>query len=214
MNRTNKTILFCFCGPGGSGKSTICTKLLEQEPHNKQLVLSISSTSRPPRPGEVHGKDYFFLSKTEFEDRINRQMFLEYAEFNGNYYGTDLEVYSRAENSNCDLLFDIDTQGVKLLKQLYNTQCVCIFVYPPSFADLQRRITDRKTDSPEVIAKRLTLAKQELAVLHSPGFSDYLLVNDCLDCSVELAQAIIAAERLRYSQQKPNYLNLLRSDSL
>ena len=187
-------ILFCIAGPGGSGKSTICQKIVEVVDN---LVLSISSTTREPRKGEVDGEHYFFLTPEEFRKRSEDGLFLERAEFNGNLYGTELRNIERAEKIGADLLLEIETQGVKSLKERTELEpyLVTIFTHPPSMEVLEERLRNRKTDSEEQIQKRLTLAKGENEILSKPGFSDYFLFNDTVENAVANFASIIRAER-------------------
>ncbi len=209
INLNQNQILFCFCGPGGSGKSTICTELLQKLP---QLRLSISTTSRAPRGKEVDGKQYHFVSEKEFEKRINQKNFIEYANFNANYYGTEFSNLEKAKVENCDLLLDIDIQGVIQLKKLYPLHLVTIFIFPPSFDILVQRFTARGTDDQEKINARLEIAKEEIKTLTSPGFSDYLLINDSLKETIDAASGIIQAERKRFHRFDSKYLAKIFGD--
>jgi len=190
-------ILFCFCGPAGSGKSSVCTELKKK---TENVSLSISTTSRAPRGAESDGKEYFFVSSEEFEKRIQAGRFLEHAVFNGNYYGTELTNIEHAKEKGTDLLLDIDVQGAEQLRKLYPQETVVVFLFPPSFAVLEKRFRDRKTDSEEKILTRLQLAREEIRVLTGQGFSDYFVLNDSFAKAVADAEAIISAERCRFSR--------------
>jgi guanylate kinase len=186
-------ILFSLCGPGGAGKSTLCRKLIETVPG---LQLSISTTTRKPRPGEVDGVHYRFVSNDEFEEMFGKGLFLEYARFNGNYYGTENAELHRARSSSCDLLLDIDYQGAKLVGAALGKVAVTIFVTPPSIAILENRLRSRDTDSEETIQQRLKIAKHEIDELLSPTLTDYVVVNDTIDGAISTLSAIISAERV------------------
>ncbi len=190
-------ILFCFCGPVASGKSTITRHVLT----SSSLALSISTTTRKPRPKEKHGVHYYFLKKEEFLKKIEKGDFIEYAEFNNNFYGTDKKVVRDAFKNGVDLLLDIEVKGVKILKSLYPENVVTIFVIPPSIEILKSRLIKRKSnEGKEEIEKRLKIAKEEIKVLVSNGFSDYLLVNDDLDEAKKDALSIIRGEKRKFSR--------------
>jgi guanylate kinase len=201
MSRTKlprASILFCFCGPVASGKSTICTKVSSLV---DQVELSVSSTTRSPRPGEEDGVHYHFLERQEFESRIANEGFIEYAEFNGNLYGTEKRVVDQAVVAAQDLLLDIEIQGVAQLKKLYPDNLVTVFVLPPSKDVLTERLRARGSgESEKQIATRLEIAKTEIAALMSPGFSDYLLINEDLEPAVQEAVSIVLSERNRYKR--------------
>lgn len=190
-------IFFCFSGPGGGGKSTVCRRLLGLD---SSLRLSISTTSRQPRAEEVDEVHYFFVTREEFEDRLSAGCFLEHTEFGGNYYGTEKRNIELALSEHRDLLLDIEVEGVAQMKRLYGPQVVTTFVMPPSFAVLRQRLEQRGSDSEERIAQRLREAEREFAVLSNPAFSDYLLINDSLEECVKRAHSIISSERCRLSR--------------
>lgn len=186
-------ILFSLCGPGGAGKSTLCRKLIETTPG---LQLSISTTTRKPRPGEIDGVHYNFVSVEQFEDMLAKGVFLEYARFNGNYYGTEKSELNRAKGSSCDLLLDIDYQGAKLVGAAMGKVAVTIFITPPSVAILEKRLRSRDTDSEETIQQRLTIAKHEIEELLSPTLTDYVVINDTIENAISTLNSIITAERV------------------
>lgn len=152
---------------------------------------------------------YFFLSEEEFVERIAKDAFIEHAEFGGKRYGTERRNIDLAESSAVDLILDIDVQGVTRLKQLFPSQVVTIFVFPPSFAVLQERLRKRGTETQERRDERLRLAQEELHVLRGEGFSDYLLINDDLDTAIANAKAIVLAERQRLSRYSDANLRAL-----
>lgn len=187
--------MFCFCGPAGSGKSSICTELRKTLP---DLTLSISTTSRAPRGSEKDGTEYFFVTPEEFSKRVQAKKFIEHAVFNGNHYGTELANIERAAAQGCDLLLDIDVQGAEQLRALAPKQVVVVFLFPPSFSVLEQRFRDRKTDSEDKIQARLKIAREEIRVLSTAGFSDYFLLNDDFKKAASDAASIVQAERCRF----------------
>jgi guanylate kinase len=157
------------------GKGTLIRGLLEQVPG---LKLSVSATTRPPRPGEVHGRDYYFLSDDEFDERVRRGEFVEHAEYAGNRYGT---LRSELERPARGIVLEIDLQGARQVRQAL-PDATQVFVAPPSLEELQRRLEQRGSDSPEQIRDRLALAPQELAAKDE---FEHVVVNDDLDRAVE-----------------------------
>lgn len=201
-------ILLCFCGPSGSGKSTLCKSIVDED---SGLSLSISTTTRAPRENEIDGEHYFFVSEDEFEKRVRADKFIEHAQFNSKRYGTEKTNIERAKSSGKHLLFDIEVEGVKQLKQLYPGNVVTVFVFPSSMDILRARLIGRGTNSPEDVAQRLAIAEREIEVLRSSNFSDYIVVNDILERAQIDARAIIRAELLRISRiASSSFANLLK----
>lgn len=191
-------VFFCFCGPTGCGKTTLTKRLVQSDP---SLFLSVSTTTRPPRAGELDGREYNFVTRDEFLSRVKNGQFVEFAEVSGQLYGTERTNFERCLERGADLLLDIDYQGASALREEFGSQVCNIFVFPPSFAVLEQRLHSRAgNDSPERIAHRLEIAEREIAELTTPGFSDYFLVNDTVESSVGGAQAIIRAERMRFNR--------------
>jgi len=185
-----KGALFVVTAPSGAGKTTILDAVLEQ---TDNLEYSISATTRPPRPGEVDGQDYFFLSREDFENKEKEGNFLESARVYDYYYGTPLDYIESELKKGCDIILDIDVQGALSIKS-QNYPAVYIYILPPSLQVLRRRLEGRKTDSPEVIEKRLAEAKKEMSYLEK---YDYSVINDELDVAIEDIKSIIRAERCR-----------------
>jgi guanylate kinase len=185
-------LLFCFIGPGASGKSSICTALAKDA--DLPVFLSVSSTTRTPRPYEKEGREYFFLSKQEFASRLSQGMFLEHAEFAGNLYGTEKRNIETAEQLKKNLLLDIEVQGVIQLRKAYPENIVVVFICPPSIEELRERFRSRGTDSEARINERIVLAREEIRLALSPGFSDYVIVNETLDKSIWYARGVILGE--------------------
>jgi guanylate kinase len=189
-------ILYIISAPSGSGKSTLVNELRKFVPG---LEFSISYTTRPPRGSEQNGREYYFISRRLFEEMIERNEFLEYADVFGNYYGTAKSVLEQAAQRGNDVLLDIDVQGERQVKEKI-PQAVSIFVLPPSRAELESRLRKRSMSenvrSEEVIRRRLDRARKEIE--NYPNY-DYILVNDRLEQSVDQLQAIVLAERFKHS---------------
>jgi len=184
------TTVFIISAPSGSGKSTLTHRLVQEVPN---LRFSISYTTRAPRGQECDGKDYFFISTDDFETRIARGEFLEYAKVFGNYYGTHASELDRAQAENVDLILDIDVQGARQLKE-GTPAAVSIFILPPSREVLEQRLRLRSQDSEPVIARRLSDAKEEIRNYKQ---YDYVLVNREVEASVETLKSIVKATRSR-----------------
>ena len=195
--------LYIVSAPSGAGKSSLIQALLKTQPLYDTQV-SISHTTRSERPGEKHGEHYFFVSKDEFIEMIEKDDFLEHAEVFGNYYGTSRVTIEQVLASGVDVFLDIDWQGAQQIRTKM-PQARSIFVLPPSKDELDRRLRGRGQDSEEVIAKRMAQAVAEMT--HYAEY-DYLIVNDDFDLALSDLKTIIRAERLRLSRQK------LRHDGL
>ena len=193
---TKRGLMLVLSSPSGAGKTSICKKLLEFE---GDLVLSVSETTRPRRPSEVEGKDYEFISISEFENRISKSQFLEYAKVFGHYYGTPSHFVERSLHSGKDVLFDIDWQGTQQLKAKAQQDIVSIFILPPSIEELKKRLFNRAQDTKEVVAERMFKSANEMS--HYPEY-DYIIINHDLKQSVQQVQSILHAERLRRERQK------------
>jgi guanylate kinase len=167
--------LIVVSAPSGAGKTTLCQHLLSEVPG---LILSISSTTRPPRRGEQNGKDYFFISKEEFKKQIEQGKFIEWAEVHGNYYGTSTEVIDEALRSKKSVLLDIDVQGAKTIKKKYGSKALLIFLAPPSLEILEKRLRDRATETEASIVKRMQSATWEMSQQY---VFDHVIVNDDLN---------------------------------
>ena len=181
--------------PSGAGKTSIARSLLTRD---KEINMSVSATTRPRRPGEAEGKDYYFVDEEKFKADINKGLFLEYARVFDHYYGTPLELVQKLLSSGCDVLFDIDWQGTQQIKAKARDDLVSIFVLPPSTAELEKRLITRAQDSAEVVAGRMARAADEMS--HYPEY-DYIIVNHDLDQSIDAVHTILKAERLRRSRQ-------------
>ncbi|MGO4879467.1 MAG: guanylate kinase [Bryobacteraceae bacterium] len=184
------TTVFIISAPSGSGKSTLVRRLLAGVPG---LTFSISYTTRAPRGNEVEGENYHFISRAEFEERVARGEFLEYAEVFGNYYGTHCGVLERAQAAGVDLVLDIDVQGARQLKSKI-PEAVTVFILAPSRQILEHRLRARSEDSDAVIERRLRDAANEI---RNYSAYDYVLINKELERSDEILAAIVRAERVR-----------------
>lgn len=185
----NKGKLYVISGPSGTGKGTICTEILKEIGNE----FSVSMTTRQPRPGEVHGKEYYFVTKEEFEANIAAGGFLEYATVFDNYYGTPKEMVMNRLERGYNVILDIDVQGGLQVKKAM-PEAVLIFILPPSLEVLRSRLEGRGTESRENIEKRLGKAVNEIKLI---GEYDYFIVNDVLEDSVRVIQSIMTAEASR-----------------
>ena len=183
-------ILFVITAPSGAGKSSLIDALLKEDPH---LRLSVSYTTRAPRPGEMNGREYHFVDEKIFLAMLERSEFLESAEVHGNRYGTSQAVIREALARGQDLVLEIDWQGAQQVRRLY-PGCVGIFILPPSVAELERRMRARGQDSDEVIRRRMSSAEEEIS--HAPEFN-YAIINKDFDEAKRDLQAIIRVERLK-----------------
>lgn len=189
MARSRPGILFVLSGPSGAGKGTVCKALMERSP---ALSVSVSSTTRQPRPGEEEGVNYFFVTKAEFEEKIRNNQLLEWAEVYGNYYGTPRDFVESQLNSGKDVILEIDIQGAMQVRRHY-PEGVFLFLIPPSATELRARILGRGTESEESFKARFGAARQELQMMRQ---YDYVVVNDRVEAACDRIQAIIQAEHL------------------
>jgi guanylate kinase len=188
-------LMLVLSSPSGAGKTTISRALLADDP---ELSLSVSVTTRPPRSGEVHGKDYYFVPVAEYERMVHAGELLEHARVFDNYYGTPKAHVQRVLSAGKDILFDIDWQGTQALRASTRGDLVSIFILPPSHAELERRLRARAQDPDDVVARRMARAADEMS--HWSEY-DYVIVNSDIDRSIAQVKAILAAERLRGSRQ-------------
>ena len=184
-------LMFVLSSPSGAGKTTIARRLLELEP---ELVMSVSVTTRPKRPGEVDGVDYHFVDAARFEAMVAGGELLEHAEVYGHRYGTPRMPVERALAEGRDVLFDIDWQGAQQLREAAEDDTVGVFLLPPSIEELERRLRRRAQDPEQVV--RYRLAQVALDVTHWPEY-DYVLINRDLETTVAAVRAILTAERLK-----------------
>ena len=186
--RKGKT--FIISGPSGVGKSTVLKALLERR---KNLYFSVSATTREPRPGELDGIHYHFMDVDSFRKWISMEQFLEYAKYVGNFYGTPKRYVDEAMEAGKDVILDIEVQGaIQVTSKRPDT--VRIFIAPPSWKELERRLTERGTDSEDKIQKRLLRAKVEFQTAHT---YDYFVINDSVENAVRELDAIMTAEHCK-----------------
>jgi guanylate kinase len=183
-------IILIISAPSGAGKTTLCRSLMERFPSMKE---SVSYTTRPPRTGELHGIDYFFVSREEFQRMVDGDAFAEWAEVHGNLYGTALATIDEARKNGVDLVLDIDCQGARRLKEQIE-RCVYIFVLPPSMAELRRRLESRSSDDQAVIDLRIERAAGEI---REARWYDYIIINDDFDTAFEELSSIVIAQSRR-----------------
>jgi guanylate kinase len=186
--------LFIVAAPSGAGKSTLVNALLEREP---AISLSVSHTTRSPRPGEMTGLHYHFVERTVFEREVAAGIFLEHAEVHGNFYGTSRTTVQALLAQGRDVLLEIDWQGARQVRES-KPDCVSVFILPPSRTELERRLRGRGSDTEEVISRRLRNSREEIS--HAREF-DYILVNDAFDDALAGLQSIVRAVRQRSALQ-------------
>jgi guanylate kinase len=184
-------LMLVLSSPSGAGKSTIARALLARDPN---LSMSVSMTTRTPRPGEVDGQDYIFVSETTYRSMVATDGFLEHAKVFDNHYGTPRAPVEAAMAAGRDVLFDVDWQGTQQLRQNARADLVSVFILPPSRTELERRLRSRAQDPDEVVRRRMAKAADEMS--HWAEY-DYVVVNACIDETVAGVEAILAAERLR-----------------
>ncbi len=207
-------LIFVICAPSGTGKTTLARRLLGEFPN---LGYSVSCTTRPPRQGEINGKDYHFMSKAEFisvrdsgknaEGQNGHSNFIEWAQVHGNFYGTLHSTVKESLNAGQDLLFDIDVQGAAQMRLNFTGSLALAFIAPPSLAALESRLRNRGTDEDATIARRLANAKAELANAH---WFDYIIVNDNLEQAYSQLRSAYLAASLSPRQQAAVLNNLFK----
>ncbi len=192
-----KGLLIVVAAPSGSGKTTIAKAVMQRHP---EILFSVSATTRTMRPGETHGKDYFFLTREEFETRIAANDLIEYEEIYGNLYGTLKSEVDRALAAGRVMLFDVDVKGALSIKQLYRDDALLIFISPPSVDELRRRLENRKTEDAATVERRMARVAMELEL--GKEF-DVRVVNDDLDRAVNEVNALVNARIARIEQLEP-----------
>jgi len=190
LPRQRRGLIIVVSAPSGTGKTTVLKRLRERHP---EYVYSVSATTRPPRQGEEEGKDYFFISDREFRKGIQRAEFAEWAEVHGHLYGTPERFLESHVSIGDDVILDIDTQGAFQLKKKH-PEAILIFLAPPSFEELERRLRSRKTEPEDVVERRLDVAKRELELKNE---YDHVVVNTEIDVAVAGIEAVIEQERSR-----------------
>ena len=192
---SRRGLMLVLSSPSGAGKSAISKELLKNV---MDLTMSVSATTRPMRPGEIEGQDYYFIDKETFEFQVRNGDFLEHATVFGNSYGTSRLPVEELLSVGLDVLFDVDWQGTQQLAENAQNDLVSVFILPPSIEELRRRLNARAQDSVEVVAKRMAEATSEMS--HWREY-DYIITNEDLDTSVAYVKAILTAERLKRDRQ-------------
>ena len=194
MNQSREGLLLVVSGPAGVGKGTLDKALLER---HQDMKLSVSATTRAPRPGEIDGVDFFFKTEEEFKAMIERNEFLEYMHvFQTNYYGTPRSFVEEQLSRGIDVILEIDVQGAMKVKKAF-PNAVMIFIAPPSMAELKSRLIGRNTETLDQIEKRFATAEKELAML--PEY-EYVVTNDVVEMAVNRMESIITAEKCKVSR--------------
>ena len=193
--KKNKGLMLVLSSPSGAGKSSICRALLDLD---KNLYLSISTTTRKKRPNEVSGIDYNFVTLDEFEYKLSKNNFIEHAKVFNNFYGTDKSIVENKINEGKDLLFDIDWQGAQQLREKMREDIVSVFILPPSKKELERRLKERGQDTDEVVKERMSEATAEIT--HWAEY-DYVIINEDLNLSVKTVLGILHSERMKRIRQ-------------
>jgi guanylate kinase len=206
---TRRGLLLLVSSPAGAGKTSLTRSLVAD---HSDLTLSISATTREPRPGEAEGREYFFKSRAEFEAMIDAGEFLEWATVNGNYYGTPKQPVMAALEAGHDVLFDIDWQGAAQIAEKAPDDSVRLFILPPAWDDLERRLRARAQDTEETIASRLELGREE--ILHWANY-DYVIVNKNFDRAYADLGHIYRAERMKPGRNSwlPGFVDDLLTDA-
>ncbi|MBQ1901369.1 MAG: guanylate kinase [Lachnospiraceae bacterium] len=194
--RHKRGLVIVMSGFSGAGKGTIVKHLFDTYPDS--YFLSISATTRNPRPGEQDGREYFFKTKEEFESMIENKELLEYANFNGNYYGTPKAYVEKLVNEGKDVILEIEVQGALQVRDIF-PEALLLFVTPPSAQALEKRLVGRGTETADVVAQRLAISARESHLMNK---YDYLIVNDTVEDSVKEVHGIIESEHYRTSRNE------------
>ena len=195
LKSDRRGLMVVLSSPSGAGKTTLTRKLLAENP---DMAMSVSATTRPPRPGEAEGKDYYFVNKTRFSELESQGEFLEHAKVFDNYYATPRGPVEDALSRGRDVVFDIDWQGAQQLTQAAADDIVKIFILPPNMRELEQRLRTRAQDSDSVIAKRMS--KSEAEISHWAEY-DYVIVNEDVSVALDELKTIVKSERMRRRRQ-------------
>jgi guanylate kinase len=203
QHSSRRGLMFVLSSPSGAGKTTLSRRLLEKQAKEQasarpSIMLSVSVTTRTQRPGEVDGKDYFFIDQNDYGQMVQNSALLEHARVFDHFYGTPREFVERQLTQGIDVLFDIDWQGTRQLKQKSREDLVSVFILPPTMAELERRLRARAQDEESVVQKRMSKAASEIS--HWQEY-DYVLVNDDLDATLAKIETILVVERMKRERQ-------------
>lgn len=190
-----KGLLIVVSGPSGVGKGTVLKELIDS---NENIFYSISATTREPREGEVHGKNYFFITKDEFQKQIDEDLMLEYAQYCGNFYGTPARAVDDMLSIGKDVILEIEVQGALQIKKK-RPDAVLIFIIPPEFNDIEARLRGRKTETDDVVQNRIETAKEEIKYAEN---YDYIIINDIIAKAQRNIESIIVAEKSKYKNME------------
>ena len=204
MLKKKKGLILVISAPSGAGKTTLCKRLLQA---SSSFISSVSFTTRRPRRNEIEGVDYYFVSQKEFQKMIEKRRFIEWTEVHGRLYGTSANLLDQAIKEEKDVLLEVDVKGGAEIKKNY-PQAVLIFLLPPSWQELEKRLTNRKTEGEEKVARRIKQAKREIE--YAPHY-DYFIVNDDINRALEDLLAIIQAERCHVDRVAEEKLEGLKS---
>lgn len=201
-----KGLLIVLSGPSGVGKGTVRKEIFSQP--DTAFEYSISMTTRKPRDGEVHGVDYFFKSREEFEELISQEKLLEYAEYVGNYYGTPVDYVRETLDAGKDVFLEIEVKGARQVREKF-PEGLFIFLMPPSLTELQNRIVTRGTETEDLIRNRMLTAREEIEMMH---LYDYVVENDQVERACDRIKAIVTAEHCRRERVEQRYIKLLEAE--
>lgn len=206
MKLDNRGLLVVLSGPSGVGKGTVRSALFEMTGHD--LVYSISMTTREPREGELNGREYYFVTREEFQERIKENKFLEYAEFVNNYYGTPLDKVEEQLAAGKEVVLEIEVQGALQVRKKMK-DAIFIFIAPPTIEDLLKRLKTRGTESEEIVKHRTEKARREIELAY---LYDYIVVNDTVENAADKVMAIIRAEHAKTERTVATYQKLIGLD--
>ncbi|WP_059170084.1 guanylate kinase [Bacillus sp. FJAT-27445] len=201
-----KGLLIVLSGPSGVGKGTVRKEIFSQP--DTSFEYSISMTTRKPREGEVHGVDYFFKKREEFEELISQGKLLEYAEYVGNYYGTPVDYVRETLDSGKDVFLEIEVKGARQVREKF-PEGLFIFLMPPSLSELKNRIVTRGTETEDLIHNRMLTAREEIEMMH---LYDYVVENDQIELACDRIKAIVTAEHCRRERVEQRYIKLLEAE--
>ncbi|KUP07057.1 guanylate kinase [Bacillus coahuilensis m2-6] len=201
-----KGLLIVLSGPSGVGKGTVRKEIFSQD--DTKFEYSISMTTRKPREGEVHGMDYFFHSREEFEQLIEEEKLLEYAEYVGNYYGTPVDYVRQTMDEGKDVFLEIEVEGARQVREKF-PEALFIFLAPPSLSELENRIIGRGTETKELIENRMKEARKELIMM---DLYDYVVENDHVESAVQKIKSIVVAEHCKRERIQGRYKKMLEAE--